>query len=195
MDNDIKLHPEEERKEFGYFPFEELPPVTTHIVEKIIQCEIGSINLQHTDPVQIDIEITLLMKDEQLIKLQECNSHIKQLRKMCTENSLNQNIYTMENNILKRKLINNRLLFMPIVVPNILRDCLLILSHDKSGHNGFRRTYSSLKNRYYWKGMKKSVHQHCASCQVCAKHNIKTQQIEMNIFHPHPNPWNSLQWT
>ena len=29
MDENIKLQPEEEGKEFGYFPFEELPPVTS----------------------------------------------------------------------------------------------------------------------------------------------------------------------
>ena len=68
-------------------------------------------------------------------------------------------MYTMENNILKQKLINNRLLYTPIVVPDILKDCLLILAHNKQGHKGFRRTYASLKNRYHWKGMKKSVHQ------------------------------------
>ena len=59
MDEDIKLQPEEEGKEFGYFPFKELPPVTTQVIEEVIECEIGNINLQHTDPVQIDIEITL----------------------------------------------------------------------------------------------------------------------------------------
>ena len=47
---------------------------------------------------------------------------------------------------------------MPIVVPDILRDCLPILAHDKQGHNRFRRTYASLKNRYHWKGMKKLLH-------------------------------------
>ena len=62
MDEDIKLQPEEERKEFGYFPFEELPPVTTQVMEEVIECEIGNINLQHMDPVQKDIEITLPMK-------------------------------------------------------------------------------------------------------------------------------------
>ena len=103
MDEDIKLHPEEEGKEFEYFPFEELPPVTTQVIEEVIECEIGNINLQHTDPVKIDIEITLPMKDKKLIKLQECNTHIKQLRKQWTENSLDQNIYTMENNILRQK--------------------------------------------------------------------------------------------
>ena len=150
MDEDIKLHPEEEGKQFGYFPFEELQPVTTQVIEEVIECEIGNINLQHPEPVQIDIEITLPMKNEKLATLQECDPHIKQLRKQWTENSLNQNIYTMENNILKCKLIDNGLLYTPILVPDILKDCLLILAQDKSGHNGFRRTYGSLKNRYYW---------------------------------------------
>ena len=40
MDENIKLQPEEEGKEFGYFPFEELPPVTTQVVEEVIKCEI-----------------------------------------------------------------------------------------------------------------------------------------------------------
>ena len=66
--------------------------------------------------------------------------------------------------------------------------CLLILAHDKQGHNGFRRTYASLRNRYQWKGMKKSIHQHCSRCQVCAKHNIKTQQLKNEHFSSPPQP-------
>ena len=88
----------------------------------------------------------------------------------------------------KQKTIDNGLLYTTIVVPDILKDCLLILAHDKQGHNGFRRTYASLKNRYHWKGMKKSVHQHCTSCQVCAKHNIKTQQLKNEHFSSPPPP-------
>ena len=83
-------------------------------------------------------------------------------------------------------LLEKQLANAPIVVPDILKDCLLILAHDKSGHNGFRRTYGSLKNRYYWKGLKKSIHQHCTRCQVCAKHNIKTQQLRNEHFSSPP---------
>ena len=77
-------------------------------------------------------------------------------------------------------------MYTPIVVPDILKDCLLILAHNKSGHNGFRRTYGSLKNRYYWKRLKKSIHQHCTRCQVCTKHNIKTQQLRNEHFSSPP---------
>ena len=188
MDENIKLQPEEEGKEFGYFPFEELPPVTTQVVEEVIKCEIGNINIQHTDPIEINTDIHLPLKDDKLAKLQESDPHTKQLRKQWENKNLDQNTYTMENNILKRKLVDNGLLYTPIVVPDILKDCLLILAHDKQGHNGFRRTYASLKNRYHWKGMKKSVYQHCTNCQVCAKHNIKTQQLKNEHFSSPPQP-------
>ena len=59
MDDDIKLQPGEEGKEFGYVPFEELLPVTTQVVEEVIECKISNINIQHADPGQIDMEITL----------------------------------------------------------------------------------------------------------------------------------------
>ena len=188
MDENIKLQPEEEGKEFGYFPFEELPPVTTQVVEEVIKCEIGNINIQHTDPIEINTDIHLPLKDDKLAKLQESDPHTRQLRKQWENKNLDQNTYTMENNILKRKLVDNGLLYTPIVVPDVLKDCLLILAHDKQGHNGFRRTYASLKNRYHWKGMKKSVYQHCTNCQVCAKHNIKTQQLKNEHFSSPPQP-------
>ena len=53
MDENIKLQPEEEGKEFGYFPFEELPPATTQVIEEVIECEIGNINIQHANPVHV----------------------------------------------------------------------------------------------------------------------------------------------
>ena len=188
MDENIKLQPEEEGKEFGYFPFEELPPLMTQVVEEVIVCEIGNLNIQHTDPVEINMDIHLPLRDDKLVKLQESDPHTKQLRIQWENKNLDQNMYTMENKILKRKLIDNRLLYTPIVVPDILKDCLLILAHDKQGHNGFKRTYTSLKNRYHWKGMKKSVHQHCTNCQVCAKHNIKTEQFKNDHFSSPPQP-------
>ena len=71
IDENIKLQPEEEGKEFGYFPFKELPPVTTQVVEEVIKCEIGNINSQHTDPIEINTDIHLPLKDDKLAKLQE----------------------------------------------------------------------------------------------------------------------------
>ena len=36
--------------------------------------------------------------------------------------------------------------------------------------------------------MQKSVHQHCTKCQVCARHNIKTQQLKNEHFSSPPQP-------
>ena len=97
----IKLQPEDEGKEFGYFPFEELPPVTTQVVEEVIKCEIGNINIQYADPVQVNTDISLPLKDEKLVKLWESDTHTRQLRNQWENNNVDRNMYTMENNILK----------------------------------------------------------------------------------------------
>ena len=155
IDENIKLLLEDDRKEFGYFPFEELPPVTTQVVEEVIKCEIGNINIQHTDQIEINTDIHLPLKDDKLAKLQESDPHTKQQRKQWENKNLDQNTYTMENNILKRKLVNNGLLYTPIAFPDVLKDCLVILAHNKKGHNGFRRTYASLKKQKPLEGHEK----------------------------------------
>ena len=190
MDADIKPTPEEDGKEFGYFPFEELPPAETLVVEEVIVCEseADDIKIQHMDPVTKITDIELPMSTERFITLQKTDPAIKKLRQQWENKQLDTNIYLLENNILKQKMIDNGILHTPIVVPGILKEALLILAHDKAGHNGFRRTYMSLKSRYYWKGMKKSIHEHCTQCQVCAKHNIKTQQLRNKHFSTPPQP-------
>ena len=60
MDENIKLQPEDKGKEFGYFPFKELPPVTTQVIEEVIECEIGNINIQHADPEHVNTNISLI---------------------------------------------------------------------------------------------------------------------------------------
>ena len=92
MDEGIKLQSEDEGKEFGYFPFKELPPVTTQVMEEVIKCEIGNINIKQNDPIEVNTDISILLKDEKLVKLQESDTHIRQWE--------NNNL-DMENNILK----------------------------------------------------------------------------------------------
>ena len=71
------------------------------MIEEVIECEIGNINIQHTDPVHVNMDISLPLKDEKLVKLQESDPHTQQLRKQWESNNLDKNMYTMENNILK----------------------------------------------------------------------------------------------
>ena len=94
----------------------------------------------------------------------------------------------MEDDILKKKTIINGILYQPILVPDILKDCLLTLTHNEQGHNGFRRTFNLLKCTYHWKGMKRAVQNHCTRCITCAKHNIKIQQLQKEHFKVPPQP-------
>ena len=112
MNEDIKPTPEEEGKEFGYFPFEELPPVTTQVVEEILECdiEIGNITIEHTDPVTKIIEITLPIKEDKLITLQETDPQIKQLRNKWNSNSIDRNIYTSREQHLEMEISRKRTL-------------------------------------------------------------------------------------
>ena len=52
-----------------------------------------------------------------------------------------------------------------------LRDPLLTLAHQHSGHNGAPRTYSALKREYYRPGMYKDVFKHCKACYECRLQN------------------------
>ena len=94
----------------------------------------------------------------------------------------------MENEIVKKKTVINCILYTPTVVQDVLKECLLILAHDKQGHNVFKRTYSSLKCMYHWKGMKRTIQRHYTACSTCVKHNIKVQQIQKEHFKVLPQP-------
>ena len=194
LDESIKLPEEEPGYEFGYTPFEELPPARVTIIEEVIINESqsdqspGSLKIKHNDPVAKDIEIELPLTNSKMKELQEQDPLVRYLRKQWSEKKLDRRHFTMEDEILKKKTVINGKLYTPTVVPDVLKDCLLILAHDKQGHNGFKRTYSALKPLYHWKGMKRTIQRHCTACSMCAKHNIKVQQIQKEHFKVPPHP-------
>ena len=190
IDDDIKLQAEQEGHEFGYVPFEQLPPAQVTVTEEVIINEVNDmkVKIQHIDPVQKDLKIELPILNLKLKELQEQDKKINHLRKLWSENKLNKNIFTMENDILKKKVIEGGLFYKPVIIPEILRECLLMLAHNEQGHNGFKRTYSALKTLYYWKGMKRHIQLHCRRCRTCAQHNIQTQELQKEHFSAPPQP-------
>ena len=58
-----------------------------------------------------------------------------------------------------------------------------MLAHDYSGHNGFRRTYNTLKRQYYWPGMRKHILKHCKSCHQCSLQNQGPGELEFGHFN------------
>ena len=194
LDKSIKLPEEEPGYEFRYTSFKELPPARVTVIEEVIINENQgdqlpeSLKTKHNVPVTKDIKIELPLTNSRMKELQEQDPPVGHLRKQRSEKKLDRKHFTMENEILKKKLVINGILYTPRVVPDVLKDCLLILAHDKQGHNGFKRTYSSHKHLYHWKGMKRTIQRHCTACSTCAKHNIKVQQIWKEHFKVPPQP-------
>ena len=79
--------------------------------------------------------------------------------------------YVMENGIIYRIWMEYDKIFKSILVPQVLRDALLTLAHQHSGHHGAPRTYSALRREYYWPGMHKNVFKHCKACYECKLQN------------------------
>ena len=141
FDKSIKLPEEEPGYEFGYTPFKELPSARVTVIEEIIISENqgdqspGSLKIQHNDPIAKDIEIKLPLTNSKMKELQEQDPLVGRSRKQWSEKKLDKKHFTMEDEILKKKTVINGILYTPTVVPDVLKDCLLILAHDKQGHN------------------------------------------------------------
>ena len=71
------------------------------------------------------------------------------------------------------------------VIPESLRDVVLHLGHNQSGHNGYQRTYAAIKHAcIYWKGMRTQILHYCKCCKVCAVQKVQKMQFEKQIFEP-----------
>ena len=135
--------------------FERLPPAQVETLEEVWINEVtkDKVTIKLQDPIQQNIDINLPLTNQKMKELQEQDQKVSHLRKFWSESKLNKTLFTMENDIQKRQLIVNGLLYKPVVTPSILKDCLIMLAHDEQGQNEFKRTYGSLQTVYYWKGM------------------------------------------
>ena len=83
----IKLPEEEPGYEFGYTPFEELPPTRVTVIEEVIISENQgdqsprSLKIQHNDPIAKDIKIELPLTNSRVQELQEQDPLVGRLRK------------------------------------------------------------------------------------------------------------------
>ena len=92
-------------------------------------------------------------------------------------------LFMMKQGIVYRLWCENNKTEECIVVPEVLRNPLLMLAHNYSGHNGFRRTYNALKRQYHWPGMRKHILKHCKSCHQCSLQNQGPGELEFGHFN------------
>ena len=141
FDESIKLPEEESGYEFEYNPFEELPAARVTVIEEVIISENqgdqspGSLKIQHNNPIVKDIKIKLPLINSKMKELQKQDPLGGRLRKQWSEKKLDKKHFTMEDEMLKKKTVINGILYTPTVVPDMLKDCLLILAHDKQGYS------------------------------------------------------------
>ena len=193
IDEDVKLPEEKEGHEFGYVPFEKLPPAKVEMTEEVIT-EPGTkpvIEIHHIDPLP-DLKVEIPISNAKLKEFQQQDERIQHLRNLCSAGKLNQNIFIMENDILKKRVTEQALSYKAVVVPDILKESLMILAHDEQGHNGFKRTYNALKTLYYWKGMKRHIQLHCRRCKTCARHNVHNNEVYKEHFKAPSQPMEFL---
>lgn len=85
--------------------------------------------------------------------------------------------YEVEDGVLKhfyskrgKQLPLEERLVKQTAIPRCLRDELLKSYHDciaGGGHQGFERTYASLRSKYYWPSMYEDIRQYVRTCEVC----------------------------
>ena len=131
-------------------------------------CEI-QITYDNSENSVLSVELTL--EDDKFASLQENDPKIQDFCHKVKEGEYKQ-FYFVKNNVLFRSIVDNGHKFEARVIPESLRDVVLHLGHNQSGHNGYQRTYAAIRHLYYWKGMRTQVLQYCKSCKVCAVQKV-----------------------
>ena len=77
------------------------------------------------------------------------------------------NTFFIHNGLLYRYASDHSKDFCALVIPKAWRYTILVETHDKMGHQGNNRTYSLIKQQYYWKGMAKDVKDYIQRYPAC----------------------------
>ena len=142
--------------------------------------DIYEINISYDNAENSQFYVKLPLSDTQF-SLQEKDPKIRVLCQK-VQGGMYNDFYFIEKDILYRSIIDNGHKCSVAVIPEDLTDTVLFLGPNQSGHNGYQRTYATIKCRYYWKGRGKHILVHCKTCVTCAKQKVQKTQFEKQIF-------------
>ena len=162
-------------QEFGCVCFDELEPVRVEYIEVV-----ETVQITENENFK---EIQLPLKNSQMQQLQRHDDFCREIARKLTLNKHMNKLFMIKQGIVYRLWCENNKTEECIVVPEVLQNPLLMLAHDYSGHNGFRRTYNALKRQYYWPGMRKHILKHCKSCHQCSLQNQGPGELEFGHFN------------
>ena len=167
--------PEPTGQEFGCACFNELEPVKVEYIEVV-----ETVQITENENFK---EIQLPLKNSQMQQLQRHDDFCRGIARKLALNKHMNKLFMMKQGIIYRLWCEDNKTEECIVVPEVLQNPLLMLAHDYSGHNGFRRTYKALKCQYYWPGMRKHILKHCKSCHQCSLQNQGLGELEFGHFN------------
>ena len=170
---EAKLEPEPVGQEFGSYCFEEMKPVEVEYIE-----EIDTVRIQHSEDFK---EIKLPLQNAQMELLQRHDDTCRGIAKKLRQNKHMNKLFMLKSGIVYRLWCEDGKTAECVVVPEVLREPLLMLAHNYSGHNGFR-TYNAMKRQYYWPGMRKDILKHCKRCHQCSLQNQGSGEIGFDHF-------------
>ena len=120
-----------EGHEFGKYCFETLPKARGFTS----QVKIGG----DDNPENSELSVKLPLEDEKFASFQGNDLKIWDLHDKVKEGEYKQ-FYFVKDNVLFRSIVDNGHKFKVRVIPESLRDVVLHLGHNQSGHNGYQRT-------------------------------------------------------
>ena len=178
IDPQIQAEPELEGYEFGYYTFDPLPALEVHDIQTSL---VGTTYDDNND----DFICNLPINNNMLAKLQQkdefCKNIFNQIEK---GNIIDRHLYKMDDNLLKRIIVDGNNTYETTVVPRSIIPQVLLMAHDELGHNGTHRTYILLKRLYYWKGLKPSIEKHIKRCYQCQRRNkqvVKYAKLHFDV--------------
>ena len=92
------------------------------------------------------------------------------------------NTFFIHNGLLYRYASDHSKDFCALVIPKAWRYTILVETHDKMGHQGNNRTYSLIKQQYYWKGMAKDVKDYIQRCPACRQEKAQVQSYPLHMM-------------
>ena len=175
----VKLEPEKDGMEFGYFAFDEEEPIKIGaITNKPSRIIIGNQTIKpgpnaHKPNLQIDL------KSEELFRLQKDDPALRGimtdlLDHQGTKFGKDYGLDPRTQIMYKKSVINERNV-KRVAVPRVLVPIVLHQGHDLLGHNGTPRTYQFLRQQFWWKGLRVDVDKYVKTCLKCQQHNVQPQ--------------------
>ena len=151
------------------------PRISTPVIEVIEHLEV-TVNENTTR------SISLPLSNKQMKELQKRDEEARAIVKKLEEDKTTERMFILDNGVLYRLWLEERETFKCTFVLRILREPLLVLAHNRNGHNGGRRTYMGLKKLYFWPGMRKDTFKHCKNCTECVLQNQGNNAADFGHF-------------